>query len=81
MATNIFPRPDCLTGKRLAAQTLVAGNTTLSFTDSTITADSTIVPYSSVWGLSPTAVTVTAGQVVLEFDAQQNNVSVYIEVR
>ena len=71
---------DYLTGKRLTAQTLTAGSTTLTFTDSAITTNSTIVPYASVWGISPTAVTVTTGQVVLTFDAMQEAISAYIEV-
>ena len=67
-------------GKKLTAQTLSVGSTTLTFTDASITTDSTILIRASVYGIAPTAVTVSTGSVVLTFDAQESAVSVYIIV-
>ena len=69
-----------LTGKRLTAQTLSTGSTSVTFSDASITTSSTIVPFASIFGVVPTAITVTTGQAVVEFDAQQSDMSVYIEV-
>lgn len=68
-------------GKKLTAQTLAVGSTTLTFSDASITTDSTIEIFASVYGVAPTAVTVTTGQAVLTFDAQESAVSVYLIVR
>lgn len=68
-------------GKRLAAQTLATGSTTLTFSDASITTDSTIEIFASVYGVAPESVTVTTGQAVLTFDAQESAVSVYLIVR
>lgn len=70
-----------LLGKKLSAQTLSAGSTTLTFTDTSITTTSTIDIYADVYGIAPTEVTVTTGQAVLTFDPQQSSVSVYLYVR
>lgn len=61
-------------------QTLIAGQTILTFSDTSITTDSIFRFQSSVWGVSPISVTVTTGQIVLTFNAQQNNVSVRVLV-
>ena len=68
-------------GKKLTAQTLSVGSTTLTFSDASITTDSTIEIFASVYGVAPTAVTVTTGQAALTFDAQESAVSVYLIVR
>ena len=68
-------------GKKLTPQTLAVGNTTVTFTDSSIVAGCTIEPYTNVWGVNPTSIEVTNGQAVLTFAAQENAVSVYIIVR
>lgn len=70
-----------LVGKRLAAQTLSVGSTTLTFSDASITTSSTIEPYADKWGISPTDITVTTGQAVLTFDVQESALSVYLIVR
>lgn len=67
-------------GKRLAAQTLAAGATTLVFMDADILTTSTIGMYANEYGVAPTNVVVTSGQVVLTFNAQQSALSVYITV-
>ena len=69
-----------LVGKKLAAQTLAAGDTSLTFSDASITTQSTIKCYVSKYGVAPTDITVTAGQAVLTFDAQQSALSVYLMV-
>lgn len=68
-------------GKKLTAQTLAVGSTTLTFSDASITTDSTIEIFASVYGIAPESVTVTTGQAVLTFDAQESAVSVYLIVR
>ena len=61
--------------------TLEAGETTLTFTNAAITANSILVPYVSVYGVSPTDITATAGEAVLTFDEQEVDVSVKLWVR
>lgn len=68
-------------GKKLTAQTLSVGSTTLTFSDASITTDSTIEIFASVYGVAPESVTVTTGQAVLTFDAQESAISVYLIVR
>lgn len=70
-----------LVGKKLAAQTLAAGSTTLTFTDASITTDSTVEAYASVYGIAPTNIAVTTGQAVLTFKAQQTAISVYLIIK
>ena len=69
--------PTALTG------TLIAGQTTITFNDSSITADSVIEPYvdTAFTGVSPTACTVSNGMATLTFPAQSSNMPVRIEVR
>jgi hypothetical protein len=68
-------------GKKLSAQTLTVGSTTLTFTDAKITTSSTIEIYADKYGVAPTDVTVTTGQADLTFDAQTDAISVYLIVR
>lgn len=67
--------------KALTPQTLSVGNTSLTFQDSSIVAGCTIIPYTNKYGVVPTDITVTSGQAVLTFDAQETAISVYIGVR
>lgn len=67
-------------GKYLAIQTLTAGNTTLTFTDSSITANSIITPYTNTWGVTPTEIDTVAGTVTLTFDAQSSDITCTIKV-
>lgn len=69
-----------LVGKKLAAQTLSVGSTTLTFTDASITSTSTVEAFADVYGLAPTDITVTTGQAVCTFTAQTSAVSVYLMV-
>lgn len=68
-------------GKKLAAQTLSAGSTSLTFTDSSILTTSTIEPYTDKWLVSPITITVADGSCTLTFKAQQSALSVYLIVR
>ena len=61
--------------------TLAAGNTTLTLTDSRITTDSMIDYYTDVYGVNPTSVAVTAGQIVLTFAAQATALNVKVVVK
>lgn len=60
--------------------TLAAGQTSITLTDNRITTTSHVFPWSSVWGLVPTSVTVAAGSVTLTFPAQQSNITVEARV-
>lgn len=68
-------------GKKLTPQTLAIGDTTVTFTDSSIIEGCTIEPYTNAWGVVPISIKVTNGQAILTFAAQQNAISVYIIVR
>ena len=66
-------------GKKLPA-TLTAGSTSLTFTDSAITADSLISVYTE-GGLLYNSITTAVGSVVLTFDEQATDVAVVLIVR
>jgi len=60
-------------------ETLTAGETTVTITDSAIAVGSMIEIYPDVYGLEPTNVEVTAGQIVLTYDEQ--GVDIHIKVK
>jgi hypothetical protein len=66
-------------GKKLPA-TLTAGSTSLTFTDSAITADSLISVFTE-GGLLFNSITTAVGSVVLTFDEQASDVTVVLIVR
>ena len=66
-------------GKKLPA-TLTAGSTSLTFTDSAITADSLISVFTE-GGLLYNSITTAVGSVVLTFDEQATDVAVVVIVR
>ncbi len=70
-------------GKKLSTQYLYYGATQLFFEDESITTDSTIEVYSSVWGVNPTEILVINGMVRLTFKASESEepVGVYIIVK
>ena len=70
---------DCL-GLQLTG-TLAVGNTTLTFSDSRITANSMVDYYTDTYGVSPSDITVSAGQIVFTFPAQANAVNVKVVLR
>lgn len=61
--------------------TLAAGNTTLTLTDNRITTNSMIDYYTDVYGVNPTSVVVTTGQIVLTFAAQATALNVKVVVK
>ena len=68
-------KPTVVTG------TLSAGSTSITLTNSAITNDSVIDIYTSVYGVNPTAISVSDGSIRLTFDAQSSAVNIRIEVR
>ena len=60
--------------------TLEAGETTLTFTDNAITTNSTIDIYTDTFGVNPTNVTVSAGEIVLTFDARSTDLGVKVRI-
>lgn len=72
---------DAKTEKRLPAQSLTAAGGTLTFKDASITENSMITPWTTVYGISPTSVTATAGTCTVTFDAQESAFDVCITVR
>lgn len=72
---------DAKTEKLLPAQSLTASGGTLTFKDASITENSLITPYTTVYGISPTSVTATVGTCTVTFDAQDSAFDVCITVR
>lgn len=60
--------------------TLLAGTTSITLTNSTITIDSRFDFYTSIYGVSPTNVVVAAGSITLTFDAQETDMNVEVRV-
>lgn len=61
-------------------ETLTAGDTTITITNSQIAIGSTVDIYTDVYDLEPTNVAITAGQIVLTFDAQGIDIHVKVKV-
>ena len=60
--------------------TLKAGQTSLTLTDSSITTAATYDYYTDVYGVVPTAVTISTGSMTMTFEAQSTNLSVKVRV-
>lgn len=60
--------------------TLQAGSTSITLSDNAITTSSTIDVYTDTFGVNPTNMVVTTGQVVLTFPAQASNLGVKVRV-
>lgn len=60
--------------------TLTAGNTSITISDSSITTNSTIDIYTDVFGVNPTSVSVSTGSVTLTFAALQADLGVKVRV-
>ena len=60
--------------------TLTAGSTSITLSDSSITTSSTVEPFTDVFGVNPTAMSVSTGSVTLTFEAQQSNLGVKVRV-
>lgn len=68
-------------GKKLPAQTLAAGTTSITFTDESITTTSVIEPYTDKWLVSPITITVSSGSCTLTFKSQSSALSVFLIIR
>ena len=77
---NLTTRVTNIEGVELTS-TLTAGATSLTFTNSKITTNSTVDIYSSVYGVNPKTVTLNTGSIVMTFKAQTSNVSVKVVVK
>ncbi len=60
--------------------TLSAGSTSVTLTDSRITTDATYDIYASKFGISPNAVTVNNGSMILTFDKQTEPITVGVKI-
>lgn len=60
--------------------TLTAGQTSITLSSASITTSSTLDFYTDVFGVSPTAASVSTGSVTLTFSAQQSDMSVKVRV-
>lgn len=70
----------CTIGYTQVSGTLSAGSTSITLSSSAITTSSVIEPFTSIFGVNPTAITVSAGKAVLTFPAQTVNMTVMIRV-
>lgn len=76
--------PDAMAIKELLtklhgdSKVLTAGETTITFTDSSITTNSVFDFYSDKYGLYANEVTVVDGSVTLTFDEQESNVTIKV---
>lgn len=64
----------------ILTDTLVAGQTTLVFSDARITANSRVFPWCSIWGVVPTSVVTVAGSITIVFPVQSVDMTVQIEL-
>ncbi len=75
ITASVFPIPF-----KEATGTLSAGSTTLTIQNGYITTASTIDVYTNVFGVSPTNISVSSGQVVLAFESRSTDLSVKIRI-
>lgn len=61
--------------------TLTAGSTSITLSSNSITSNSRLDPYTSVYGVNPTNMSATTGSVTLTFEAQSNDITVGVEVK
>ena len=61
--------------------TLTAGQTTITLTSEIIDSNSSFDFYTSVFGVNPTAVSVSTGSITLTFDNQSIDISVKVVVK
>lgn len=69
------------TAGTVLTDTLEAGQTSLTFTDSSITTGAIIDIYTSVFGLAPSAVSVSTGTMTLTFASQGSDVDVKVVIQ
>lgn len=56
------------------------GETTVTITDEAITTDSTVDIYTDVFGINPTSVAVTQGEIEIDFEAQEDAFNVKVRI-
>ena len=64
----------------VSKSTLLTGETSITFTDERITTDTMFSFYTSIWGTSPTEVSISTGSVTLTFDAQESDMEVGVRI-
>lgn len=69
-----------LSGSPIITKTLTAGETSVLIESATINENSILAFYTSVYGANPTGVTVSAGSVVLTFEARENDLIVGVQI-
>lgn len=79
--TNLGAASASDVAKKLEAKSLTAAGGTLTWTDSSITVNSMIEPYATLFGITPSNVVTTAGKCEVTFDAQDAAFDVLITVR
>ena len=79
--TNIGAAAASDVSKKLEAKSLTAAGGTLTWTDSSITENSIIEPYATLFGVTPSNIVTTAGKCEVTFDAQDAAFDVLITVR
>ena len=79
--TNLGAAAASDVAKKLEAKSLTAAGGTLTWTDSSITANSIIETYATLFGVTPSNIVATAGRCEATFDAQDAAFDVLITVR
>ena len=67
-------------GFTLVSGTLVAGSTSITLSDASITTNSIIFPLTDTYGIFAESVVATTGSVTLTFEAQESNLGVKVMV-
>lgn len=67
--------------EKVLSATLTAGSTQLVFTDASITNNSLIDVYTTVYGVNPTEQVQSGTTLTLTFDAQDSNIGVKVVVK
>jgi len=78
--TDLYTKTNESSGT-LLTKVLVAGETTITFTSSKIKSNNLIDPYTSVYGVNPVDMKASNGSVTLEFDEQEENITVGVVIR
>ena len=77
---NIVGSINEVKGKEVTG-TLIAGNTSITLQDASITTTSTIDIYTDVFGISPESVSVATGEITITFEAQSSDMGVKVVVK
>lgn len=67
-------------GGTVLTGTLNAGSTTITFNNAAIETTSTFDFYTDIFGVNPTAVSVSAGSITLTFEAQASDLGVKVRI-